>query len=142
MVLTVTLSLAAACAAINIWLGLRLVGRRLAGISVGDGGDDGVLRDMRAHANFTEYAPFVLVLVGAIELSGGSPAGLWIASALFVLARVAHPFGMRLSGRNPFRAGGALLTWAVLAALAVWAAGLAWSAAPVSQAAPSIDLRG
>ena len=121
MVLAVTLTLAAACAAINLWLGMRLVGRRLGGIAVGDGGDEMMLRDMRAHANFAEYAPFVLVLVGGIELAGGSPTWLWVASTAFVIARVAHPLGMRIDGRNPARAGGAVVTWAVLALLAGWA---------------------
>lgn len=121
MVLTVTLTIAAACAVINLWLGFRLVGRRLGGIAVGDGGDDRMLRDMRAHANFTEYAPFVLILMGLIELSRGPSVWLWAIGAAFVVARLAHPIGMRLSGRNLPRAGGALLTWAVLALLAGWA---------------------
>jgi uncharacterized membrane protein YecN with MAPEG domain len=130
MPLTVTLTLAAACAALNLWLGLRLVGRRLGGISVGHGDDEGMLRDMRAHANFVEYAPFVLALVVAIELAGGSRMWLWVASAAFVLARVAHPFGMRSPRPHPLRAGGALVTWLVLAGLGIWAGAPARSAAP------------
>ncbi len=125
MVLPVTLSTAAACAAITLWLALRLVPRRLNGIAVGDGGDVRMLRDMRAHANFAEYAPFVLILMGGIELAGGSPTWLWLAGVTFVVARIAHPVGMRMDGRNLPRAGGILLTWTVLALLAGWAAAIA-----------------
>jgi uncharacterized membrane protein YecN with MAPEG domain len=121
MILTVTLTIAAACAVINIWLATRIIGRRLNGIAVGDGGDDRMLRDMRAHANFAEYAPFVLILMGLIELAGGSTVWLWAIGAVFVVARIGHPIGMRLNGRNLPRALGALLTWAVLALLAGWA---------------------
>ncbi|KQT34915.1 GST-like protein [Sphingomonas sp. Leaf412] len=128
MLLPVTLTIAAACAVINLWLALRLVGGRLKGISVGDGGDPVMLAGMRAHANFTEYAPFVLILIAGIELAGGSPTWLWIAGAAFVVARIAHPLGMMRPVPNPFRAGGILVTWVVLALLAGWAVAIAYQA--------------
>ncbi|MGF2076046.1 MAPEG family protein, partial [Enterococcus casseliflavus] len=78
-------------------------GRLKGQVMVGDGGAGPLQAQMRAHANFTEYAPFVLVLLGAIELAGGSPTWLWIAGVLFVLARVAHPLGMDRPAPNPFR---------------------------------------
>lgn len=120
MLLPVTLTIAAACAAINIWLALRIVPGRLKGISLGDGGDRAMLGRVRSHANFTEYAPFVLILMALIEFGGGSATWLWVAGAVFVLARIAHPIGMDIDGTNPCRAGGALMTWVVLAALAGW----------------------
>lgn len=44
MVLPVTLTIAAACAVINIWLAIRLVRGRVRGkVMVGDGGDPGLL---------------------------------------------------------------------------------------------------
>ena len=129
MTLPITLLLAAACAAINLWLGLRVSQRRMqAKIMSGDGGDAVMQARTRAHANFTEYAPFVLVLVGALELARGQSPWLWGAAALFVLARVAHPFGMERPAPNPFRAGGIVVTWGLLGALAVWAAVVGWQA--------------
>ncbi len=118
--LPVTLIFAGALAFINVWLGLR-VGevRRREKVSVGDGGSDSVLRRMRAHANFVEYAPFVLALVGLIEFSVGASIWLWIATAIFLIARIAHPIGM--DGSMRARIVGIALTLGVMIALAIWA---------------------
>lgn len=136
----VTLTIAAACAVINLWLALRVSGGRVRHrIMLGEG-ESGELRPAaRAHANFTEYAPFVLILLLTIELAGGSPRWLWVAGAAFVLARIAHPLGMDRTAPNPLRAGGALVTWIVLALLAGWAAAIAIevSSAPRVRIEPS-----
>ncbi len=122
MVLPVTLVTAAACAVINIWLAVRLVRGRMRGkVMVGDGGDPAMLSGMRAHANFIEYAPIVLILMGLIEFARGPLVGLWALGILFVIARVAHPLGMARNSPNPLRAGGALVTWVVTLVLAGWA---------------------
>lgn len=130
MILPITLTTAAACAVINLWLALRLSRGRVKGkVLIGDGGDAGMLAGMRAHANFAEYAPFVLILIAGIELAGGSPFWLQIAAVAFVIARIAHPIGMVRGGTNAFRAGGILVTWVVLALLAGWAIALAYQGA-------------
>lgn len=122
MLLSMTLTIAAACAAINIWLALRVSQRRMsAKVMIGDGGDRPLQVAVRAHANFIEYAPFVLILVAGIELAGGSATWLWIVGVVFVVARVAHAFGMDRPAPNPLRAGGIVATWLVLAVLAAWA---------------------
>ena len=65
--LPITLVLAAGLALINIWLSFRVGAvRRAERDSVGDGGNDRVLRRMRAHANFAENAPLTVILVGLI----------------------------------------------------------------------------
>ena len=126
MILPVTLVIAAACGVINIWLALRLVRGRVKGkVMVGDGGDPAMLSGMRAHGNFTEYAPIVLILMALIELSRGPLVVLWVLGAVFVLARIAHPLGMTRSAPNPLRAGGALVTWVVTLILAGWALAIA-----------------
>ena len=119
----VTLVLAGACALINMWLSFRV--GRVRGqekVSVGDGGNERVIRRMRAHANFAENAPIVLLLVLAIELSIGPSLWLWIAAALFVAGRIAHGVGM--DGWYPGRMGGTGVTLAVQLALAIWAIAL------------------
>ena len=122
MLLPMTLTIAAACAAINIWLALRVSQRRIKGkVMIGDGGDAPLLAAVRAHANFVEYAPFVLILLAGIELAGGSTTWLWVAGAVFVVARVAHGLGMDRPAPNPLRAGGIAATWIVMAGLAIWA---------------------
>lgn len=93
--LPVTLAAAAAAAILNIWLMVRVGAVRNAEkVSIGDDGNENVIRRMRAHANFTENAPFVLILIGAIELTGKGDPWLAYVAGLFMLARVAHGFGM------------------------------------------------
>ena len=130
MILPVSLTIAAACGLISLWLAIRITRRRFAAhVMMGDGGDALMLSRGRAHANFVEYAPFVLALVILIELARGPSVWLWALGAVFVVARVAHPIGMDIPGRNPFRAAGALFTWVVLALLAGWALAIAWQSA-------------
>lgn len=121
--LPITLGAAAALGAINLWLALRVVRMRLKGdVLIGDGGDELLAGRIRAHANLVEYAPFVLVLLALIELARGSGVALGLTALIFVIARIAHPVGMDLRRSNLPRAGGAILTWLVLAFLVGWAA--------------------
>ena len=101
MILPITLTIAGAAAILTIWLSRA----RLAGcggqfkIGVGDGGNEGLLRRMRAHGNFVENdADLVLILLGLIELAGGDVWILWAAAILFILARILHAFGMDRPG--------------------------------------------
>lgn len=90
-------------------------------VLIGDGGDDLLAGRMRAQANLVEYAPFVLILLALIELARGTSATLAAAAIIFVIARIAHPIGMDLRRSNVPRAGGAVVTWLVLAFLIGWA---------------------
>lgn len=127
----VTLVLAALAALLNLWLTLR-VGqvRRRERVSVGDGGAEPVIRRMRAHANFAENAPVIVLLVLAIELAHGPSPWLWAATALFVLARTAHALGM--DGWSPGRTAGTGVTMALQVALAAWALSIVWAGHTVS----------
>lgn len=145
MLLPVTLTTAGACALINIWLALRLVRGRVRGkVLMGDGGQPQMMSGMRAHANFVEYAPFVLILIALIELAAGPSVWLWALGVVFVLARIAHPLGMGRDGPNPLRAGGALMTWVVTLLLAGWALALAvqYQAAPPRDAVELVPANG
>lgn len=136
--MTITLVTAGAAAIINLWLAIRTGAvRTKAKVFLGDGGDEGVIRRMRAHANFVEYAPFILILLGLIEFTSGSSWWLWSASALFLVARVAHPLGM--DGWDLGRKIGTLITFVLLLGLGGYAISvplLAHSAAGV--VAPSV----
>ncbi|MBL8655957.1 MAG: MAPEG family protein [Altererythrobacter sp.] len=95
IVLPVTLCAAAAAAIINIWLSMRVGQLRVAHkISIGDDAGGPLTARMRAQLNFVENTAFVLILIAAIELAGAG--GHWLAwvSGLYILARVAHGFGM------------------------------------------------
>ena len=118
--LPITLILAGALALVNLWLSFR-VGqvRRSEKVGLGDGGSDRVLRRMRAHANFAENAPIVLLLVLLLEFAAGTSVWLWVAAGLFLLARIAHGLGMD-EGR-PGRGVGTGLTLLLQLLLALWA---------------------
>lgn len=123
MLLPVTLCAVAAAAILNIWLMAR-VGkvRQQYEIYIGDDGNEHVTRRMRAHANFVESAPLVLLLIAAIEISGkGYPWLPWVA-AVYILGRIAHVFGMETANAGKFRAAGTILTLLTLLGLAIVAA--------------------
>jgi uncharacterized membrane protein YecN with MAPEG domain len=121
--LTYTLMFAVAFALINLWLAFRTGKVRLgANVSVGDGGNPLLAARMRAHANFLEYVPLALILIGLIEMRVGPSQILFGLGIALVLARVAHAFGMERPVPNPFRAGGILVTFLVTIALIVWGA--------------------
>ena len=96
--------------------------RRSEKISIGDGGNERLTARMRAQLNFAEYAPIVLILIALIELAVGTVDWLWWVAALFVAARILHPFGM--DGWKPGRAIGIGLTFLILAGLALYAASI------------------
>ena len=107
MILPITLTIAGAAAILHIWLGLRVSRlRRPLKISVGDGGNEALLRRMRAHGNFAENMPIFLILLGLIELAGGAQLWLWGAGILFVLARIPTPSAWTGPARNSLRVVG------------------------------------
>jgi uncharacterized protein len=119
MLLPTTLSLAAAAAIINLWISMRVGRLRMAGkILYGDGGNEALLRRMRAHANFAENTPLVLILIGVIEIAGKGGNWLSVVGGIYMLARVAHAFGMDGGSAQPLRTTGALATMLTLLGLA------------------------
>lgn len=120
MILSVTLSAAAAAAILAIWLTIRVGQVRTSEkVSVGDGGNEHVLRRMRAHANFVESAPFVLVLLGVIELSGTGAKWLPYVAAVYFIGRILHALGMEPDGFGKGRFIGTLVTLLTLLGLAI-----------------------
>jgi uncharacterized membrane protein YecN with MAPEG domain len=122
MILQTTLSLAAAAAIINLWLGIRIGQlRHQHGVSIGDGGNEQLQRRMRAQLNFAEHVPVVLVLLGLIEATG--KGGQWLApvGAIYMLGRVAHALGMDGGSLEKGRMVGTLLNMLITLGLAVMA---------------------
>ena len=120
--LPVSLTFAGALALLNMVLAYRIVRLRVSGkILAGDGGHPLLLARMRAQSNFVEYTPFILILMALVEYSGAPKQPLWGAGIIYLLARIVHALGMDRTGNSPLRAVGALLTWTVTIALAVWA---------------------
>jgi hypothetical protein len=120
--LPITLTIAGAAALLNVWLGFRVsLLRRRHKVALGDGGESAVTARMRAHANFVEYTPFFLILLGLVEMARGSETWLWLVAILFILGRILHPFGMDRPGANALRVVGISLTWLTLLGLAAYA---------------------
>lgn len=122
MILPITLTITAAATLINLWLASRTSQVRLASkVSVGDGGDPRLIARMRAQANFVEYTPFFLILLGLIELAHGSATWLWLVAIAYILARISHAFGMDRPAPNKLRMLGILATFAILLGLSIYA---------------------
>jgi uncharacterized protein len=120
MLLPTTLSLAGAAAIINLWLSMRIGSLRVAGkVLYGDGGNQMLMRRMRAQANFIENTPLVLILIAAIELAGEGGTWLAVVGAIYMLGRVAHLLGMDGGALHRARTVGALVTMLTLLGLAV-----------------------
>lgn len=124
MILPITLTIAGAAALLNIWLARRVGQMRLTHkVSIGDAGNEALIARMRAQANFVEYTPFVLILIGLIELAEGSRLWLWIVGLVYILGRIAHGFGMDRPRPDPLklRTIGIVTTALILFGLAVYA---------------------
>jgi hypothetical protein len=120
----VTLITAAAAVLVNIWLAARISAlRRQFKVGVGDGGHEPLLRRMRAQANFIENAPFCLILLAGLELSGARRLGLELIALIFILARISHAIGMDAAEQRRWRMYGMMGTTFAILALALWAIG-------------------
>ena len=132
MVLPITLTFAGAAALLHIWLASRVSRVRAAHkVSIGDGGNDAVVRRMRAHANYGENMPIVLILLALIELAGGDPRILWGAAILFILSRILHAFGMDRTHPSRLRAFGMMGSALALVILAGYAVFILYRHPPV-----------
>ncbi|MDD3764064.1 MAG: MAPEG family protein [Nevskiales bacterium] len=93
-------------------------------VSLGDGGDPHLLRRIRGHANFAEYVPLILLMIGMLELGGMRAWVLHLLGATLLVARVLH--GVALSFTDKWKFGrfyGTLLTFILLlvgALLTIW----------------------
>jgi uncharacterized protein len=89
--------------------------RRGAGIPLGDGSNQQLLRRQRVHANFAEYVPLALILMALAEQQG---AAAWVVhgiGCLLVAGRVLHAFGVsRAPEVFAFRVTGMVLTFAAI----------------------------
>lgn len=126
--LQVTLITAAFLALVNIWIGIRVGQMRVREkVSLGDAGKPVLVARMRAHANFSEYVPLIVILMGLIEMTGGARPPLIAAGAVLLAARIAHAFGMDRPAPNPLRMGGMFGTIGVTLGLAGWALVIAYA---------------
>lgn len=90
------------------------------GISVGDGGNMGLLLAMRRHGNFAESVPILLIIIGFLEMNGVSGTAIHAMGSILVLARVAHAIGLKEDIQNIFRGIGAGATALLTVVASIW----------------------
>lgn len=125
---TTTLFLVAAAGLLNVWLMIRCGQiRAKAKILHGDGGNALLQRRMRAHLNFAENAPIIILLFLTIELAGSAAGWVhgWLApvALIFIIARIFHALGMDADEGGVLRNVGIAVTMLltiILAGVAVY----------------------
>jgi uncharacterized membrane protein YecN with MAPEG domain len=69
---------------------------------------------VRAHGNFAEFVPLILLLLASLAHEGADSSFFLVLCGALVLGRILHPIGIRNLRPNVARAAGAMLTWIVL----------------------------
>ena len=111
-----------------IVLSVRVVDqRRRNKVSIGDGGKTMLQRAIRGHANFSEYVPLALVLMGVLELSRFPGYVLHALGATLLVSRLLHGYALSFTGHFRFgRMAGAALTFLVLVVAGILCLYQAW----------------
>ncbi len=101
-------------------LGVKVIRGRRGGPSLGDGGDPRMLRLIRGHANFAEYVPLIVVMMGLLELGRTSIYLLHALGIALLAGRLVHGYALSFTDHFKFgRFWGAALTFLVLGVCAV-----------------------
>ena len=89
--------------------------RRKNKVAVGDGNNPQLQRAMRVHANFAEYTPIAIILVGFVESLKYNEIIVHILLSLFLLGRIIHAYGLsKIDEDFRFRVFGMVLTFNVI----------------------------
>jgi uncharacterized membrane protein YecN with MAPEG domain len=92
------------------------------GITIGDGGNQDLIIAMRRQANFVEFAPLVLILIGLLEMNGVSGMAIHALGGGFFAARLCHAFGFTASHpTHVLRSIGAIGSALALVVSSIWA---------------------
>lgn len=127
MVLTVTLATGAACVLFYLLLSVRVVaGRSHSRYAISATPNAELLVRIRTHANFAEYVPLALLMLGLLELGGIAALWLWALGGTLLVSRALHAYGLPRTSPNPWRLMGVLGTFGVLLAEALLAGHLLW----------------
>jgi uncharacterized membrane protein YecN with MAPEG domain len=121
----------AVLALLYVVLGLQVSRlRRGNRVLFGDGDNIKLRSAIRAHANFAEYVPIIVLLVAMLEMSELPAARVHLLMGALLVARLIHPLGMYVGPRTLqfqiCRVGGIVLTLLVLVAAALIALSRFW----------------
>jgi uncharacterized membrane protein YecN with MAPEG domain len=88
--------------------------------SLGDGGHPAMLRRIRGHANFAEYVPLILLLIGLLELSGVPAWQVHALGGALLAGRLLHGYAFSFTDEHVFgRSAGIALTFVALVGAAL-----------------------
>ena len=106
---------------IYIFLSSKVIRSRVVTrIGIGTGGNRGLERQMRIHANFAEYVPLALLLLAFMEMQGRSAWLLHLLCIALVLARLGHAFALRNEKEiMPLRIASVSTTFVIMVAAGV-----------------------
>lgn len=98
------------------YLSIRTIGlRRKLKIGIGASDSQEMLRAVRVHSNFTEYAPFVLFLIYLVETQGGADLFIHALGLCLLIGRTVHAYGLsQLKENFAFRVTGMVMTFTAL----------------------------
>lgn len=116
-----------------IFLSARVINVRQSGkVEIGTANRDGenreLLRRVRVHANFIEYTPYALILIGLAESLKAPSFLLYGLGAALLVGRIVHAYGFSAPNSiMALRVGGMVLTFLAIggaAALCLWLAAM------------------
>jgi len=107
---------AAILALIYVFLSVRTLRlRRIKKVIVGTNDDIVLIRAIRAHSNFAEYAPIAIILLFLLEAQEQSPVLIHALGLALIAGRIIHAFGISQTAENVrFRVAGMALTLACI----------------------------
>ena len=88
---------------------------------LGNGDSSELLQSIRAHGNLIENAPFVIILMGLLEMQGVVDWKLHILGSLFFLFRILHAYGISISREStPYRLVGTIGSWVIMVSMSCY----------------------
>ena len=112
----ITALYASLLAVLFLFLSVRVIGwRRQQRVEIGHGEDVQLLRRMRVHANFAEYAPFTLLLMALAENLGPPHVLVHLVGLTLLAGRTMHAYGLSQTPHIlKYRVWGMTLTFAAV----------------------------
>ena len=112
----ITALYASLLAVLFLFLSVRVIGwRRQQRVEIGHGEDVQLLRRVRVHANFAEYAPFTLLLMALAENLGPPHVLVHLVGLTLLAGRTMHAYGLSQTPHIlKYRVWGMTLTFAAI----------------------------
>jgi uncharacterized membrane protein YecN with MAPEG domain len=88
-------------------------------VDIGDGGNEALIKAIRAHGNNVEYVPIALLMLAVIEIMGAPAYVLHLTGGMLTFGRISHAYGLHgTTGSSAGRMLGTLTTWIIIIILA------------------------